>query len=91
MLIQANKIRLNTYIFLSANSFQPNIKFAKISEMEKRNIEKMEVENKYNALHKKLKLETAQETAQETADLVTFTEEILNGKLHFLCSDEKAQ
>ena len=24
---------------------------------------------------------------QETADLVTFTEEILNGKLHFLCSD----
>ena len=28
---------------------------------------------------------------QEAADLVTFTEEILNGKLHFLCSvyDEK--
>ena len=25
--------------------------------------------------------------SQETADLVTFTEEILNGKLHFLCSD----
>ena len=24
--------------------------------------------------------------AQETADLVTFTEEILNGKLHFSCS-----
>ena len=24
---------------------------------------------------------------KETADLVTFTEEILNGKLHFLCSD----
>ena len=24
---------------------------------------------------------------QETADLVTFNEEILNGKLHFLCSD----
>ena len=23
---------------------------------------------------------------QETADLVTFIEEILNGKLHFLCS-----
>ena len=23
---------------------------------------------------------------QETADLVTFTEEILSGKLHFLCS-----
>ena len=23
---------------------------------------------------------------QETADLVTFTEEIPNGKLHFLCS-----
>ena len=23
---------------------------------------------------------------QETADLVTFTEEILNGKVHFLCS-----
>ena len=24
---------------------------------------------------------------QETADLVTFTEKILNGKLHFLCRD----
>ena len=24
---------------------------------------------------------------QETADLATFTEEILNGKLHFLCSE----
>ena len=24
---------------------------------------------------------------QESADLVTVTEEILNGKLHFLCSD----
>ena len=24
---------------------------------------------------------------QETADLVTFTEEILNGKLHFSCSE----
>ena len=23
---------------------------------------------------------------QETVDLVTFTEEILNGKVHFLCS-----
>ena len=30
---------------------------------------------------------------QETAYLVTFTEEILNGKLHFLCSvnDKKVQ
>ena len=26
---------------------------------------------------------------QETADLVTFTEEILKGKLHFLCSGDK--
>ena len=26
--------------------------------------------------------------SQETADLVTFTEETLNGKLHFLCSKE---
>ena len=24
---------------------------------------------------------------EETADLVTFTEKILNGKFHFLCSD----
>ena len=24
---------------------------------------------------------------QETADLVTFTEEILNGKVHFLCTE----
>ena len=27
------------------------------------------------------------EFLQEIADLVTFTEEILNGKLHFLCSE----
>ena len=27
---------------------------------------------------------------QETADLVTFTEEILNEKLHFLCSEYSA-
>ena len=27
--------------------------------------------------------------SQETVDLVTITEEILNGKLHFLCSDTK--
>ena len=26
-----------------------------------------------------------------SADLVTFTEEILNGKLHFLCSDNSSQ
>ena len=26
---------------------------------------------------------------QKTTDLVTFTKEILNGKLHFLCSDMK--
>ena len=26
---------------------------------------------------------------QEIADLVTFTEEILNGKLHFLCSESQ--
>ena len=25
----------------------------------------------------------------ETADLVTFTEEIFNGKLHFLCNDNQ--
>ena len=31
---------------------------------------------------------TAQKIPQETADLVTFTEEICNGKLHFLCSIE---
>ena len=27
---------------------------------------------------------------QEPADLVTFTEEILNEKLHFLCSDKSS-
>ena len=26
-------------------------------------------------------------SSQFTADLVTFTKEIINGKLHFLCSD----
>ena len=28
---------------------------------------------------------------QETADLVTFIEEILNGKLHFLCSETSSK
>ena len=28
---------------------------------------------------------------QETADLVTFTEEIVNGKLHFFCSSKSKQ
>ena len=28
---------------------------------------------------------------QETAYLVTFTEEILNGKLHFLCNDSSSK
>ena len=28
---------------------------------------------------------------QETADLVTFTREIINGKLHFLCSENVYQ
>ena len=26
-------------------------------------------------------------TAQKTADLVTFTKDVLDGKLHFLCSE----
>ena len=30
---------------------------------------------------------TVQKVKHETADLVTFTEETLNGKLHFLCSE----
>ena len=30
---------------------------------------------------------TKNEVFQKTADLVTFTEEILNGKRYFLCSD----
>ena len=32
-------------------------------------------------------VETQDVEDEETADLVTFTEEILNEKLHFLCSD----
>ena len=27
---------------------------------------------------------------QETADLVTFTEEVLTGKLHFMCSEKNS-
>ena len=30
-----------------------------------------------------------EQNPQETADLVRFTEEILNGRLHFLCSEVK--
>ena len=45
----------------------------------------------YFSLHKKwsfpLRISSVNVTnPQETADLVTFTEEILHGKLHFLCS-----
>ena len=28
--------------------------------------------------------------SQETAEMVTFTEEILNGKLHFLCRERSS-
>ena len=31
------------------------------------------------------------ENPQKTADLVTFTEKILNGKTHFSCSDSPTQ
>ena len=46
-----------------------------------------------NGLRNKLKRflgigsEHEKNIAFKTADLVTFTEEILNGKLHFLCSE----
>ena len=34
-----------------------------------------------------MKPETVQNNNRFPADLVTFTEEIFNGKLHFLCSE----
>ena len=37
--------------------------------------------------HCKKKKKTNRKEPAETADLVTFTKEILNGKLHFLCSE----
>ena len=37
-----------------------------------------------SALHR-----CSSENIQQTGDLVTFAEEILNGKLHFLCSESK--
>ena len=47
---------------------------------------KYELKNFFNTTHcTKMKLSI--KNFQETADIVTFTEEILNGKLHFLCSD----
>ena len=41
----------------------------------------------------KFSIKEIAETAetQETADLVTFAEEVLNGKLYFLCSVRKYQ
>ena len=49
------------------------------------------VKLKAYALHKKwsfpLRISSVNVTkSQETADLVTFTEEILDGKVHFLCN-----
>ena len=44
----------------------------------------------YQALHKKMKFSIKDffdKFLQETADLVLFTEEILNGQVHFLCSE----
>ena len=41
------------------------------------------INNPLNKFNSAQKIATA-----DTADLVTFTEEILNGKLHFLCSDK---
>ena len=41
-----------------------------------------------STLNSPLNNEVKHNTMQETADLVTFTEEILDGKLYFLCSDK---
>ena len=43
----------------------------------------------YPILHnaQKIKFSIEENLLQETADLVTFTGDMLNGKLHFLCSD----
>ena len=40
----------------------------------------------HHSLHKKWSFSLRISSAN-VADLITFTEEILNGKLHFLCSD----
>ena len=45
------------------------------SNMLQKNVFHKDFFSKYDEIHK------------ETVDLVTFTEKILNGKLHFLCSD----
>ena len=37
----------------------------------------------------KMKFFIRDSLGKKLADLVTFTEEILNGKLHFLCSESK--
>ena len=45
----------------------------------KQNLLNIKLSNIYNLLFQKFCI-------KETVDLVTFTEEILNGKLHFLCN-----
>ena len=43
----------------------------------------LQTSQKKRALHKKWSFPSRMETSQETADLVTFTEKVFNGKLHF--------
>ena len=56
----------------------------------------MHKETKARTLHKKwsspLRISSVNVAKQQgTVDLVTFTEEILNGKLHFLCSGKAGE
>ena len=58
------------------------VKFRQASNLWKRVLEAAKLA--YATVAQKMKF-----SIKETADLVTFTEEILNGKLHFLCSVTK--
>ena len=53
-------------------------------------LRKFETSSKKELMKSKTTTTTTTTNAEFSADLVTFTEEILNGKLHFLCSDKVA-
>ena len=50
-------------------------------------IKNSNLDGSYTAWKMKFSIKDFFSKCDQTADLVIFTEEILNGKLHFLCSD----
>ena len=71
------------YIYLQVHFFSLRNYFCHLPEISPQ----LNVSSRYLIIFETNQILRALFTAPKMADLVTLTEEILNGKLHFLCSD----